>query len=189
MNYIENYNRLVASRNYDEGIFRVRMDYMADGDKTRFYIEGSKSFSVTKKLLFKKNEAVVYSIIIENIGTTTISEPIELYSNHNGAFLKQCMLKRKQVGNSIIVQKLKPYQKEKFLFMVKKISEEREAMELIRDLTDDTVYGPKILSIFERFDEDLKNNRKLFEEGVKHCQLVVNYASKEIQQHPEMLFE
>lgn len=187
MNYIKDYSRLVASRDHAEGTLRVRVDYMANGDTLTFYIDGDKSFVVSKKILHRTNSGITYTIVVENVGMTLIETPIVLYSENNGVFTMQKIFKREIVGQEAVVQTLKVGQQTRLMFLVRQIEKKEEAFDLIKDLTDNTVYGRKILSIFERLNEELKNDKELFLEGLQHNPYVMNYASDELKRDIELV--
>lgn len=187
MNYIKDYSRLVASRDHAEGTLRVRVDYMANGDTLTFYIDGDKSFVVSKKILHRTNNGITYTIVVENVGMTLIETPIVLYSENNGVFTMQKIFKREIVGQEAVVQTLKVGQQTRLMFLVRQIEKKEEAFDLIKDLTDNTVYGRKILSIFERLSEELKNDKELFLEGLQHNPYVMNYASDELKRDIELV--
>ena len=187
MNYIKDHSRLVASRDHAEGTLRVRVDYMANGDTLTFYIDGDKSFIVSKKILHRTNSGITYTIVVENVGMTLIETPIVLYSENNGVFTMQKIFKREIVGQEAVVQTLKVGQQTRLMFLVRQIEKKEEAFDLIKDLTDNTVYGRKILSIFERLSEELKNDKELFLEGLQHNPYVMNYASDELKRDIELV--
>lgn len=187
MNYIKDHSRLVASRDHAEGTLRVRVDYMANGDTLTFYIDGDKSFVVSKKILHRTNSGITYTIVVENVGMTLIETPIVLYSENNGVFTMQKIFKREIVGQEAVVQTLKVGQQTRLMFLVRQIEKKEEAFDLIKDLTDNTVYGRKILSIFERLSEELKNDKELFLEGLQHNPYVMNYASDELKRDIELV--
>ena len=186
MNHIENYNRLIANRDA-EGTFFVRVDYMTSGNKTNFYVNENYSFTVEKVILYRMEKGIVYTIVVENVGYKTIKGPILLYSGNSGVFMKQQPIKLNITGCAAEVKTLKPTQRQEFYFLVKDITEEKEAQTLIKDLTDGTVYGYKLSSVFERFGKELIDNKDLFLEGMKHNPAVIDFASEELQLDPELL--
>jgi hypothetical protein len=180
MNCIKDYNRIVASRDYETGTLKIRIDYMADKDALSFYIDGDKTFTISKKILHKSNHGTTYTIVVENEGTSHIDTPIMLYSDNDGVFTTQKIFQRNIVGREVNITSMKPGQKTRFMFLIRKISDREEALRLIKELTEDTIYGKKILSIFERFDEELRDDKELFMEGLQHNPHVMNYASEEL---------
>ena len=179
MTHIENHNRLIAS--HKDGIFHVRVDYMADCDAVQFHVNGTDGFIVRKRLVSKGRDSLIYDISIENIGEHDILTPIELYSSHDGVFTEHQIFEKNIVGTSWRVKSLKIGKKRSTMFLVRLIEDREEALFLIRDLTEQTIYGRKVLSIFERFDEDLRGDVELFLEGMKHSPHVWHYASEELK--------
>lgn len=187
MNYVKDYDRLIASRDHEKGIFRVRVDYMANGDETKFYTGGDKAFSVSKKILHRTKSGITYTIVVENIGENPIIGDIVLYSDNNGVFTNQKIFKRNVVGKDVPIKGMRVGQKSRVMFLVKQIDSKEEAMELIKDLTGHTLYGRKVLSIFERLSENLRDDRELFIEGLKHNPMVLSFASDKLRKDPELL--
>ena len=186
MNYLEDHNRLVAYRDHKDGHFRVRVDYMANGDSVTFYIDGDKTFIVSKKILHKTANGITYTIVVKNIGDSAITDPICLYSDNNGVFTINRVFQRDVVGKQVFIKTLRPNQQVRFMFLIKQITKSEEAYNLIQELTDNTVYGRKILSIFERLDAKLTGDKNLFLEGIKHNPYVMNYASDELRKDTDL---
>ena len=186
MDHIENHNKIVASRDKN-GVFRIRVDYLANKDVLNFYVEGDKLFTVSKQILHESINGITYVITMENKGNEAIDLPIVLYSGNGGVFTIHRMFKREIVGEQLKMKSLRARQKFRTIFLTKKISKKEDALRMIDELTTDTIYGKKILSVFERFNDELRNDKELFVEGVKHNPHVLNFASEALQQDAELL--
>ena len=186
MNYIENYNRLVASRD-NEGTIRIRADYLANKDILRFYSSEEMNFTVSKKIVYKTSNVIVYTMVVSNIGESDITTPIILYSDNDGIFTVQKIFDREVIGTKLVINGLKKNQQYRSMFMVRQLENREEVLRLIKELTDDTIYGKKVLSIFERLKDKLKDDKELFLEGIMHNPHVINYASESLRKEIELV--
>lgn len=179
--HIEDYNKIVANRD-DAGRFRIRVDYMSNGDKTDFFIDGNKEFVVSKKLLHRGNKHLMYVITVENTGIDIIDNTMSLYSGSKGLFPRYSILQKHNVGNEAALKSIKPGEKVNMVFFTWQITEREEAIRLINEIPNNYIYGNKVLSVFERLHSDLRDDYELFQKGLRYSPHVVNYASPKLKQ-------
>lgn len=175
--YMTNYNKIVAAKDVEKGTLHVRVDYLAHGDAVRFLIDGEKEFTVSKKLLHRDSKNIMYAITVKNVGHCSIDNMITLYSEDSGVFPRHSLFRRQAIGKEAPIAKLKPGKKVKLLFFTWQIESKEEALRLIRDVPNDAIYEHKVLSVFERLHDSLKDDYGLFSEGLQYSKYVINYAS------------
>lgn len=180
IDYIEKHNKIVASRD-ENGIFHIRVDYMADGDKVKFLIDGDKEFNVSKKLLYRHNGKILYVVSVENMGCIDINKGIKLYSDNQGLFPRYNIFSKDTHGSYVVLPQIKPDKKAKLLFMTWEITDREEVLRLIKDIPNNAIYGHKVLSVFERLHPSLTRDKELFIEGLQYSEHVIKYADKSMQ--------